>query len=431
MTIHVRDDERRVVVTGMGIVTTIGETLTAYRDSLMAGRSGITRWKLMDERTYSKIGGDLTGFRAQAHLAQVGGHYPAEVVQRALKLLRSTPLCGCLTAAAALQAFVDAALPDTVLNLERVAHILAGHNLNSAYARETVLQFEEEPEYVDPLYALMGLDTDVLSVVSEILQVKGPSFMVGGACASGNMALLSGLDLLRARRADKVLVTGGSGEFEPAGLQAWALVEALTTRSFNDEPARASRPWDVRREGFVPSSGAGAVVLETLAGARARGVPIYAELLGGGYASDASRLPKPNADGQARAMRLALEDARVDPADVNYVNAHATSTVLGDAVEVEAIKAVFGEHAYRMPVNATKSMIGHCLSAAGMVEFVATILQMQYGFVHPTINLDEPEQGLDLDFVPHEARPYRIETAMSNSFGFGGLNLSVVVGRAP
>jgi 3-oxoacyl-(acyl-carrier-protein) synthase len=185
----------------------------------------------------------------------------------------------------------------------------------------------------------------------------------------------------------------------------------------------------VRREGFVPSEGAGAIVLESLSAARARGARIYAELLGAGCASDATRLPKPSADGQARAMSAALEDARVAPDSLIYINAHATSTVLGDVIEVEAIKSVFGEHAYRIPVNATKSMTGHCLTSAAMVELVAVILQMEHGFLHPTINLEEPEPGLDLDFVPKEARPYQIEAAISNSFGFGGLNTAVVLAR--
>jgi 3-oxoacyl-(acyl-carrier-protein) synthase len=424
-----RDDERRVVVTGMGIVTTIGETLAEYRDSLVAGRSGITRWKQVDGRIYSKIGGDLSDFDHKAHLARVGTHYPADLVQQALKLLRVTPLSGRATAMAALQAFVDAGLPDSAFNPERFGHILAGHNLNAAYIHENAVTVEDEPEYIDSLYAVVSLDTDVLSVASEILHLQGPSFTMGGACASGNLALLCGLDLLRSGRADKMLVTGGFAALDSVMLQAYALVDAISFRSFNEEPGRASRPWDVRREGFVPSEGAGAVILETAAGARARGARIYAELLGGGYASDASRLPKPNAGGQARAMRLALEDARVNPEDVNYINAHATSTVSGDSVEVEAIKAVFGEHAYRMPVNATKSMTGHCLTAAGVVELVATVLQMQHGFVHPTINLDEPESGLDLDFVPHESRSYRVEIAVSNSFGFGGLNTAIVLDR--
>jgi 3-oxoacyl-(acyl-carrier-protein) synthase len=202
-------------------------------------------------------------------------------------------------------------------------------------------------------------------------------------------------------------------------------------RSFTDEPEQASRPWDLRREGFVPGEGAGAVILETLAGARARSAPIYAELLGGAVTCDATRTPKPSVEGQVRVMRGGLQDAGIAPERVDYINAHATSTVLGDQVETEAIKIVFGDHAYRIPINATKSMVGHCLTASSMVEFVTTVLQMQSGFVHPTINLDEPGPGLDLDFVPHEARPARIEVALSNSFGFGGLNACVVVGQAP
>jgi 3-oxoacyl-(acyl-carrier-protein) synthase len=426
-----RDDDHRIVVTGLGVVTTIGETPAEYCDSLMAGRSGITRWKSMDERIYSKIGGDLSDFDLRAHLSRVGAHYPSDRVAQALRLLRVTPLPGRLTTAAALQAFTDAGLPDSDLVPERFGHVLAGHNLNSVYIGENVLTLREEPEFIDPLYSLMSLDTDVLSVASELLHCKGPSFTVGGACASGNVALLCGLDLLRSGRAGVMLITGGSVALDPVMLQSWAIVDAISIRSFNDEPARASRPWDVRREGFVPSEGTGAVILETLAGARARGARVYAELLGGGSASDASRLPKPYAEGQARAMRLALDDARVPPDQIDYINSHATATVLGDVVEVDAIKAVFGDRARRIPVNSTKSMIGHCLTSASVVEFVATILQMQHGFLHPTLNLEEPEPGLDLDFVPHEARPHRIDMAISNSFGFGGINTAVVVGRAP
>jgi 3-oxoacyl-(acyl-carrier-protein) synthase len=423
------EDRRRVVVTGMGIVCTVGENLAEYRASLLAGRSGITRWKKMDPRIYSQIGGDMSDFDLCTHLAHAGADYPHELVERAGRLLRATPLPGRLSAAAALQAFVDAGLADLPLDREQFGHVLAGHNLNAAYIRENVLALEEEPEYIDPLYGVYFLDTDVLSVITELLCLEGPSFTVGGACASSNIAVLAALDLLRAGRAEAMIVTGGSTSQEPVMLQGWAIADALSIRSFNDDPARASRPFDVRREGFVPSEGAAAIVLETLAGARARGARIHAELLGGGFASDASRLPKPYPGGQARAMRAALRDARVAPDSINYINAHATSTVLGDVIEVEAIKSVFGEHAYRIPVNATKSMTGHCLTSAAMVELVAVILQMEHGFLHPTINLEEPEPGLDLDFVPNEARPYQIEAAISNSFGFGGLNTAVVLAR--
>lgn len=426
-----RDPERRVVVTGMGVVSVIGQTLPDYFSSLIAGRSGITRWRQMDERCYSKIGGDLSDFDLQAYLDRAEASHPRALVQAARRLLRPTPLSGRLTAAAALQAFVDAGLPGHAIAPERFGHVLAGHNLNQNYVYENNLAFTREPDFIDALFGLVCMDTDILSVTSEMLGLEGPSFSVGGACASGNLALLAGLDLIRAGRADAVLVSGGNVHLDPVVLHAWAMMDAIPYRSFADEPSRASRPFDARREGFVPSEGAGAVILETAAGARARGARVHAEILGAFAASDASRLTKPHLGGQSRAMEGALRDAGVAVDRIDYINAHATSTPLGDAVEVAAIKQVFGTRAYRIPVNSTKSMIGHCMTSAGLVELVATVLQMQNGVVHPTINQEERDPGLDLDFVPNEARPHRIDFAISNAFGFGGLNSCVVVGRAP
>jgi 3-oxoacyl-(acyl-carrier-protein) synthase len=328
-----------------------------------------------------------------------------------------------------MQAFLDAGLPHAGVRAERFGHVLAGHNVNSNYVYEGHKVFLEEPEFIDPLYGVVSEDTDVLSVISELLGLKGPSFTVGGACASGNLGLMAGLDLLRSGRVDAVLVTGASNDLDPPSLHSWVIIEALSFRSFNDEPARASRPFDALREGFVPSQGSAAVVLETMASARARGARVRAEILGASAASDATRLTKPDLGGQARAMRGALQDARVAPEDVDYVNAHATSTPLGDAVEVAALKEVLGSHAGRVPVNATKSMLGHCLSAAGLVELVATVLQMERGVLHPTINQEKKDPELDLDFVPNQAREARVRVAISNGFGFGGLNSCVVVGR--
>ncbi len=429
-----RDDgQPRVVITGMGVLTTVGENLDEYRDALLAGRSGITRWKHMDEAhpsgIYSKIGGDMSDFDLAAHVDRAGRAYPAELAQRMLKLLRATPLAGQLSSVAALQAYVDAGLPDPRLAPERIGHLLGGTNLNVGYIRNNVLQLAEEPDFIDGLFGLFSLDTDTLSVASEMLTLKGASMTVGGACASGNLAVQIGLDLIRAGRADAVLATGGAIDLDPTLLQGWAIMDALSYRSFNDEPQRASRPFDARREGFVPSHGAGAVFLESLSSARSRGARIHAEVLGAGSASDASRLTRPDREGQVRAMRAALDDARVRPEQVDYVNAHATSTMLGDATEVAAIKQTLGERAYQIPVNSTKSMIGHCVTAASTVELIATVLQIECGAVHPTINQEEKDPELDVDFVPNEARQYPIDIAISNAFGFGGLNSCVVVGR--
>jgi 3-oxoacyl-(acyl-carrier-protein) synthase len=308
---------------------------------------------------------------------------------------------------------------------------MAGHNVNGNYIYQTGKAFQEEPEFIDPLYGMMAGDTDVLSLGSDLLELRGPSFTVGGACASGNLALMTAVDLLRAGRADAVLVSAPSNDLDPPSIHAWMILDALSFRSFNDQPERASRPFDARREGFVPSQGAGAVVLETLAGARARGARIRAEVAGVAAASDGSRQTRPDRGGQVRAMRGALEDARIPADEVDYVNAHATSTPLGDAVEVAAIKDLFGARARQLAVNATKSMLGHCLSAAGIVELVATVLQLEHQVLHPTINLEEPDPELDLDFVPNQAREARLTVALSNAFGFGGLNSCAVVRRAP
>jgi 3-oxoacyl-(acyl-carrier-protein) synthase len=420
----------RIVITGMGVISVVGDSTESFFHALVSGRSGITRWKRpRDDRHDSRIGGDLSDFDLAAHLERRSGCYSAALAKRCLSLMRAAPRVPRFVAAAALQAWHDAGLPEGI-EPRRVGHVLGGHNLNAGYFAENVLTFHrDEPDYIEPLFGLLALDTDVLSATSELLGLEGPTFTVGGACASGNLALLAAVDAVRAGRADAMLVTGAPIELEPVALHSWAMLDAISTRSFNDEPARASRPFDARREGFVPSEGAGALVIETLESARGRGARVHAELLGVAATSDASRLTRPDLDGQREAMRLALDDARITPGRVDYINAHATSTPLGDAVEVAAIKAALGVRAGRIPVNSTKSMIGHCLSAAGIVELVATLLQMRHGVLHPTINQEQPDPELDLDFVPNHARDATIDIALSNSFGFGGINSCVVVGR--
>jgi 3-oxoacyl-(acyl-carrier-protein) synthase len=423
--------ERRAVATGMGVITAIGDTPRRFYEGLLAGRSGITRWKRAGamDKCAALIGGDLSDFDLRRHFEGLDARCDAELEARCLSLMRAAPLVPQLVAAAAMEAHFDAgSLPG--IAPERVAHVLAGHNLNMGYIVDNVRTFyEEEPDYIEPLFGVIGLDTDVLSVISELLHLRGPSFTVGAACASGNLAVLAALDLLRTGRADAVVVSGAPIELEPLSLHSWTLMSAIAAQPFADRPERASRPFDALRSGFVPSEGAGVLILETLAQATARGARIYGEILGASAASDASRLTRPDLDGQVRAMRDAMEDAAIGPEDIDYINAHATSTPLGDAVEVAAIKAALGRRAYQIPVNATKSMIGHCLTAAGVVELIATLLQLYHGAIHPTINLDHPDPELDLDFVVEGARERTIEVALSNAFGFGGLNSSVVVRR--
>jgi 3-oxoacyl-(acyl-carrier-protein) synthase len=417
-----------VVVTGMGVITTLGDDLETFYQALIAGRSGIGRMSGIDERVAAQVGGDLSSFSLDAYLERRGANLPPPTRELARKLVKRSPLSTRLNAACALQAFEDAGLFRTPVDHRRIGHVLGGHNLTTAYLMENLRTFDEEPEFIEPLLGLKSWDTDVLSVTSEVLGVRGPSFIVGAACASSNVSLLSALDLIRVGRADLVLVSGAPMEISSLLLQACVMMEAVSFRSFNDAPQRASRPFDARREGFVPSHGAAALVLEAQPHAERRGARPWARLLGASSASAASRHAKPSFDSQLAAISGALEDAGVAPGEVDYVNAHATSTPLGDAVEVAALKEALGRRAWEIPVNSTKSMVGHALTAASAVELVATILQLTHGRVHPTINQEEPDPELGLDFVPNVARDHRIRVALSNAFGFGGLNSSVVVG---
>lgn len=423
----------RVVVTGLGALTPLGHDVASLADGLFAGRSAISRWRRpWPEGLLCKIGGDLATFSLAGHLT--GRGYGPALEARLKKLLRTTPLSGQATALVALEAWREAGLDVAGLSEEalgRIGHISAAHNVTVPYIAENVRLFDDEPEYIEPLFGMHCLDTDVAAVTSELLGLRGPTFTVGGACASGNLAAIQALDLIRAGRADAVMLTGAPIALEPVALQGWAIIDAVSYRSFNDTPERASRPFDRRREGFVPSEGAASLMLESLSFARRRGAVILGEILGGGAASDANRTTQPHREGQERAMRLALADARIDASRIDYVNAHATSTPLGDAVELSAIAAVLGERARSVPINATKSMMGHCLTSAGVIELVATILQMRRGLLHPTINQEEPDPELLVDCVPNVAREASITCALSNSFGFGGINSSVLVGPPP
>jgi 3-oxoacyl-(acyl-carrier-protein) synthase len=414
----------------MGVVSGLGDNVASFWEGLVNGRSAIRKWLSKDERIASKIGGDLSDFDLSGYLSKHGEEYPRELVRRAGKLLRSTPLSGVLTAVTAMQAWRQAGIAESGVPPERCAHVCAGHNLGHGYVSANQRTFREDPEFIEPLFGVHHLDTDVVGVTCELLGIKGPSFLAGGACASGNVALILGLTLIRSGMADVVLVTGAPVEQDSLVLHALTMIEALSVGTFDDEPERASRPFDALRAGFVPSEGGAAVVLESAAGVRARGARPIAELLGGACASDAYRLTKPDRSGQIRTIRAALADAGTDADDVDYVNAHATSTPLGDATEVGAIKGVLGDRASRVPVNSTKSMAGHCLSAAGVLEFAATALQLDRGVLHPTINQDKRDEDLDLDFVPNEAREFTGRVGLSNSFGFGGLNSCVVVRKA-
>ena len=305
---------------------------------------------------------------------------------------------------------------------ERLGVLVAGHNINLHYQYETRLQFAEEPDYIDSMFSVHGLDTDHAASVAELLGARGPTYTLGGACASGNIALRSAMDEIRYHDVDRCVVLGAVFDLSPVDLHAMALMGAITFESFNDDPARASRPYDMRREGFVPAHGGAALVVEALDTARQRGARIYAEVLGVEANSDANHLPQPSEDGQLAVMTALLRRCRVGPgSDRLHQRARHLDTARrshGDSVH----QTPAGPHAQRVKINAPKSMLGHTCWSAPTVETVAAVLQMRAGRVHQSINIDERDPEIDLDVCEDGPSDHQVSHILKNSFGFGGIN---------
>lgn len=414
----------RIAITGMGVACRLGEDVPSFADALFAGRCGYGRWREMDARLDSRVGGDMRGFALAEWLEEERG-LPAELRKTARRNFRGSPLGAQLVAAAALQAMHQSGPVD---DPTRFGQVMSAHNVNPTYAYENTARFQEEPDFIDPLFGLYMFDTDPLSAVAELFGLQGPILTVGAACASGNAAVIQAMTWLRAGLADRVLVTGVASDLDPVVLQGLLMMEAVATGA--DDPEGKSRPFDVARRGFVPAEGAAALVLEREDDALARGASIQAVLRGGGLTSSACRHSRPDRVGQARAIRLALVDAGVAPDEIAYVNAHGTSTPLGDRSELEAVREVLGEHALTIPINATKSMLGHALQAAAVLEIVATVVQMRAGRVHGNRNLVEVDPALADYDLPRESRFADLPVVLKNAFGFGGINAAVVIARA-
>lgn len=414
---------KRIAITGMSINTPLGDTLPAFLDGLMAGRSAVSNWKAFStENVYSKVGSDLSEYDVARAVADLDGKIPGEVHKRLRKLANRVAWTTRHSMLLAVKGWLDAGLFEHDYDEDRIACIVAGHNLNALYQYENRIRFQEEPDFIDGMTSLYSLDTDHAGCVSEVLQARGPIYTVGAACASGNVNLRAAIDEIRHHGAQAVVVVGAVLEFAPVDVHAMALMGAITYQSFNEQPQRASRPYDVAREGFVPAHGGGALVLEDYDVAVARGARIYAEVLGAAANSDGNHLPQPSAEGQRRVMTRLLAECGVRPEEVDYINAHATSTPLGDLTELQSIKQVFGDHAYTLKINAPKSMLGHTCWAAPVVETVAAVLQMCDGRLHQSINIDELDPAVDLDVCRDGPVRHRVRTLMKNSFGFGGIN---------
>ncbi|MDH2241035.1 beta-ketoacyl-ACP synthase II [Pseudomonas sp. GD03909] len=408
---------RRVVVTGMGMLSPLGNDVPSSWQGILAGRSGIGLIEHMDLSAYStRFGGSIKNFDVEQYL-------PAKEARK-LDLFIQYGL------AASFQAVRDSGLEVTDANRERIG-VAMGSGIGGLTNIENSCKalIEQGPRRISPFFVPGSIINMVSGFLSIHLGLQGPNYAIATACTTGTHCIGMAARNIAYGEAD-VMVAGGS-EMAASGLGigGFAAARALSTR--NDDPAAASRPWDKERDGFVLSDGAGALVLEELEHAKARGAHIYAELIGFGMSADAFHMTSPPDDGAgaARCIGNALKDAQLNGDQVQYINAHGTSTPAGDKAEAAAIHSVFGDHAYELSVSSTKSMVGHLLGAAGAVEAIFSVLAIRDQVAPPTINLHEPDEGCDLDFVPHQAKPRPIDVAVSNSFGFGGTNGSLVFRR--
>ena len=409
--------KRRVVITGLGILSPLGIGLKENWDKLLAGQSGIAPITQFDATGFpSSIAGEVKNFEPTQYFSEKEARKMDRFIQFGM--------------VAGIEAIRDAGLEVTEQNAERIGvHI--GSGIGGVHTIESTTQLFREKGYrrISPFYIPMSIINMVSGNLSILYGLKGPNLAVVTACATATHAIGDAGRLIEYGDADAMIAGGAEAAVTPTAMAGFGNARALSNR--NDNPAGASRPWDAERDGFVLSEGAGVVVLEEYEHARKRGARIYAELSGFGMSGDAFHMTSPTEDGEgaARCMRNALRNAGINAAQVDYINAHGTSTPLGDKAETRAVKAALGEHAYKTAVSSTKSMTGHLLGAAGGVEAIYTALSVFHQVAPPTINLTMPDPDCDLDFVPGSARRMKIDVAMSNSFGFGGTNGTLVMRR--
>jgi 3-oxoacyl-[acyl-carrier-protein] synthase II len=413
-----RDDRRRrVVITGLGMISPLGLTVEENWSNLLAGKSGISYVTQVDTSKYpTRIGGEVKNFD------------PAQYID--FKEARRMSRFSHFAVAATKMALADANFAITDEEAERVGIVLGtgiGGIIETEKACKTIA--EKGGMRLSPFFLTMMMPNAAAYQASYTFGIKGYTATIVTACASGTQAIGEAAEVIRRGAAD-VMVTGGTeGAHCEVGLAGFAVMRAFSTR--NDEPEKACRPFDLNRDGFVASEGCGILIIESLEHALQRGARIYAEVLGQSASGDAFNpaAPEPEGKGASCAMRWAIEDAELTPTDIDYINAHGTSTPIGDAIETLAIKRVFGDYAYQVPISSTKSMLGHAIGAAGSVEAIACVLTIRDQIIHPTITYETPDPACDLDYVPNVARPARVDCVLSNSFGLGGQNACLVLGK--
>jgi len=410
-------NSRRVVITGLGLITPVGNDVEAAWEALKNGRSGINPIEHFDTAGFStRIGGSIKDFDSSLYMQ------PKDALRMDIFMQYGI--------AAGVVAFKDAGLADSSWNPER-AGVAIGSGIGGITAIEdgALLIRDAGPRKISPFFVPGSIINMIAGNLSIQFGFEGPNIAVVTACTTGTHNIGLAANMISSNQADVMMAGGAEFATSPVGLGGFCASRALSTR--NDDPENASRPWDKDRDGFVLGDGAGIMVLEELEHARNRGAKIYAELVGFGMSGDAHHMtsPPPGGTGAALCMRNALASAELNPEAIDYINAHGTSTVAGDIAETQAIKSVFSDHASRLCVSSSKSMIGHLLGASGAVEAIICVLTIRDQVITPTINLDNPDALCDLDYVPHTSRGQKVTTVLSNSFGFGGTNGSLVFTR--
>lgn len=406
--------KHRVVVTGMGVVTSLGADLDTFWNNLQAGKSGVSLIEAFDTTEYTtKIAAEIKDFDPALYMDKKDARKMDRFVQFGV--------------AASVMALKDAGItigenvdPETI-------GVIVGSGIGGlgTWEDQHTILMEKGPKRVSPFFIPMMIANMASGQISIVTGAKGPNTTAVSACATGTHSIGDSFKMIQRGDAELMICGGAEATIRPTGLAGFCSMRAMSTR--NDDPEHASRPFDVDRDGFVMGEGAGVLILESLDHAIARGAKIYAEVIGYGMSGDAHHMTEPDPDGAARSMLKAMKDADIAPEQVQYINAHGTSTPVGDKSETVAIKKVFGDHAYRLAVSSTKSMTGHLLGAAGGVESVILGLTLRDGIIPPTANLDQQDPELDLDYVPNTPRKSDVKVALSNSFGFGGHNATIIL----
>lgn len=410
--------DRPVVVTGMGVLSSIGENITEFDEALFYQKSGLVKIN----NKFSPVIGLMKEFDFTK--ASILEEVPKELKDKTVRIVRRMPLAMQTTVIAVLQAWSQAGL--SKVDGEKISIITAGSNLSQGYVFENFNKYRVAPEYISPLYAMQHFDTNFNGVISEILNIHGEGMSIGGASASGNVCLIQGLRMIKYGVADVCICVAPMYDFSPVELSAFANLEVFGDYSNFGDVTEACCPFDQKHKGFIPGQASACIILEAKEHAEKRGQKAFTEFVNGAIVLDGNRLANANEDGELRAMQRALRFSGLELSKIDYVNAHGTSTPNGDEIEANAIARLLGEHRERVWINATKSLTGHCMYSAGIVEAIACVCQMQGNYIHGTRNLENPITD-QLKFAKETIQGQSIRGAISNSFGFGGINSSIVL----